>query len=31
MPDPTSRREFVKTTGAAAIAMSLFPDDLETV
>src|SRR5205823_11011040 len=28
MSDPTSRREFVKTAGAAAISASLFPDQL---
>jgi predicted dehydrogenase len=28
MSDPTSRREFVKTAGTAAIAASLFPDHL---
>src|SRR4029078_7167446 len=28
MPHSTSRREFVKTAGAAALAASLFPDDL---
>jgi len=31
MSDPTSRRAFVNTADAAAIAASLFPDDLETL